>query len=184
MSDAPAFTSYLKPGETIVWSAEASPKLRKAEIARRRWLAVLLALVSLTLAFGFGWKLYETIITPQSSADLGAAIASPIYGMVGLTFLIVFLAQLTRLNPKLTAATHYAATSDRILAADAAGAITDEIDAHDIAGFIAGGRRSAPDLFVLRTHDDLNVKAFAIEHIEQPLEAKLVLEQQFLEQPT
>jgi len=184
MSNAAPWQSHLKPGETLVWSAEASPKLRKAEIARRRWLAVLLALVSLTLAFGFGWKLYETIVTPQATADLGAAIASPIYGMIGLTFLIVFLAQLTRLNPRLTPATQYAATSTRILAADDTGAITDEIDAHDIAGFILGGRRSAPDLFALRSHDDLNVKTFAIEHIESPLEAKAVLEHQFLEQPT
>jgi hypothetical protein len=176
--------SRLKPGETLVWSADASPRLRKAEIARRRGLAALLAFVSLVLAAGFGWKLYETISTPNVSADLGAAIASPLYGVLGLTFLVVALAQLGRLNPKLTAATHYVATSHRILAADDAGAITDEIDAHDIAGFILGGRRSAPDLFALRSHDDLNVKTFAIEHIEAPLEAKAVLEQQFLEQPT
>jgi hypothetical protein len=97
---------------------------------------------------------------------------------------VVCIAQLGRLNPKLTPAIQYAATAHRILAADAAGAITDEIDAHDIAGFILGGRRSAPDLFALRSHDDLNVKTFAIEHIESPLEAKAVLEEQFLEQPT
>ena len=181
MNEASIWTSHLKPGETLVWSAVASVKLRKAEIARRRWLAVLLALVSLVLAAGFGGKLYETITVPNASADLGAAIAGPLYGVLGLTFLVVCIAQLGRLNPKLTSATHYAATAHRILAADDAGGITDEIDAHDIAGFVLGGRRSAPDLFALRSHDDLNVKTFAIEHIEHPLEAKAALEQQFLD---
>src|SRR5689334_1297302 len=92
MTEVSIWQTHLKPGETIVWSAEASPKLRRAEIARRRWVAVILALACLALAAGFGWKLYETITTPHP-ADLSAAFGGPIYGVLALTFLVVFFAQ-------------------------------------------------------------------------------------------
>ena len=180
MNQTDLWNKHLKPGESLLWQASASDKLRRAEIGRRRGTAILIGLASLVLAAAFGWKLYETFL-PGQQPSLGAAVAMPLYGALALTFLVVFLAQLGRLTPKLTRAVRYAATDTRLLAADAKGAVVDQIDVQEIAGVILGGRRSAPDIFVLRTHDDLNVRTFAIEHIDQALEAKALIEDHFLE---
>jgi hypothetical protein len=174
---------HLQDGERLVWQAEASPRLRRAEIGRRRLAAVLIGLASAVLAGAFGYKLYESIFPGHSQPNLAAGVAAPLYAALALTFAAVFLAQLTRLNPKLSTAIRYAATSTRLIALDAAGAIVDQIDVQEIAGLILGGRRSAPDLFVLRSHDDLNVHAFSIEHIDEPFEAKAIIEEKLLEQP-
>jgi hypothetical protein len=175
------WTPHLKPDERIVWSAEASPALIRAETNRRRLTAALIGAASLTLAVAFGWKLYETFALSSPQPNLSAAVAGPLYAALALTFAVVTMAQLGRFKPIRPAAVRYAATSTRLLAADASGAIVDEVDAHDIAGLILGGRRSAPDLFALRRHDDANVRAFSIEHIDNPLEAKTIIEDQLLQ---
>jgi hypothetical protein len=178
MDQTSLWTKHLRPGERLLWEAGASERLRRAEIGRRRGAAILIGFACLVLAAAFGWKLYETFLPDQPWPNLGAAVAVPLYAALGLTFLAVFIAQLGRLNPKLTRAVRYAATDARLLAADAKGAVLDQIDVQEIAGVILGGRRAAPDIFVLRTHDDLNVRTFAIEHIDKPLEAKAFLEEQ------
>ena len=183
MDEDSFWQSHLQPGEQIVWRAEASQRLRRAEIGRRRTVAILLGLASVVLAIAFAWKLYESLFIHNATANLGTAVGAPLYAALAITFAVVFAAQLGRLNPKLSASVRYAATSTRLIALDAAGAVVDEVDAHDMAGLILGGRSSAPDLFVLRKHDDTNVRAFAIEHIETPLEAKAIIEDHFLEEP-
>ncbi|HEX5775705.1 MAG TPA: hypothetical protein VFX95_03395, partial [Caulobacteraceae bacterium] len=107
MDQDPAWTNHLKPGERLVWQASASPKLRRAAISRRRWMAALIGLVCLALAAAFAWKLYESFLpgpSGQPQPNLGAAIAVPLYAAAALTFAAVFIAQLGRLNPKLTPA--------------------------------------------------------------------------------
>jgi hypothetical protein len=181
MDQTDLWSRHLKPGERLLWEAGASDRLRRAEIGRRRAAAILIGFSCLVLAAAFGWKLYETFLPGQPQPNLGAAVAMPLYAALALTFLAVFIAQLGRLNPKLSRAVRYAATDARLISADAKGAIIDQIDVQEIAGVILGGRRAAPDIFVLRTHDDLNVRTFAIEHIDKPLAAKAFLEEQFLE---
>ena len=178
--DQAIWSRHFKPGERLLWEAGASEKLRRAEIGRRRGAAILIGFACLVLALAFGWKLYETFQPGQPRADLGAAVAIPLYAALALTFLAVFIAQLGRLNPKLTRAVRYAATDARLVSVDSQGKIVDQIDVQEVAGVILGGRRSAPDIFVLRTHDDLNVRTFAIEHIDRALEAKAFLEDHFL----
>jgi hypothetical protein len=181
--DQPAniWTPHLKPDERLVWSASVSPALIRAETSRRRLTAALIGGASLILAGAFGWKLYETFFVPEAQPTLSAGIAGPLYIALALTFAVVAIAQLGRFKAVRPAAARYAATSIRLIAADVSGAIVDEVDVQDIAGLILGGRRSAPDLFALRRHDDANVRAFAIEHIDNPLEAKAMIEDQLLE---
>jgi hypothetical protein len=180
MDQTSIWTKHLKPGERLLWEAGASQKLRRAEIGRRRGAAILIGFACLVLAAAFGWKLYETFL-PGQQPSLGAAVAVPLYGALALTFFAVFIAQLGRLNPRLTRAVRYAATDARLISADAKGAVIDQIDVQEVAGVILGGRRAAPDIFVLRTHDDMNVRTFAIEHIDGAFDAKVFLEEQFLE---
>jgi len=177
--DQTVWSKHLKPGERLLWEASASEKLRRAETGRRRGAAILIGFACLVLAAAFGWKLYESFLPGPAQPNLGAAVAIPLYAALALTFLAVFIAQLGRLNPKLTRAVRYAATDARLISADAKGALVDQIDVQEIAGVILGGRRSAPDIFVLRTHDDVNVRTFAIEHIDRALEAKAFLEEHF-----
>jgi hypothetical protein len=180
MDQTSIWSRHLKPGERLLWEAGASDKLRRAEIGRRRGAAILIGLACFVLAAAFGWKLYETFLPNQPWPNLGAAVAVPLYVALALTFLAVFIAQLGRLNPKLSRAVRYAATDARLISADAKGAVVDQIDVQEVAGLILGGRRAAPDIFVLRTHDDLNVRTFAIEHIDRAFDAKVFLEEQFL----
>ncbi len=181
MDQAAFWTTHLQPGERLQWQALASPKLRRAELTRRRWQAVLVGLACLGLSAAFAWRLYDSLLPGRPPGDLGIALALPLYVALALAFLIVAIAQVGRLKRKSEQATRYAATATRLIAADAEGALLDQVDGHDIAGVILGGRRKAPDLYVLRKHDDANVRAFAIEHIDNPVEAKAILEQHFLE---
>ena len=180
MDQTSFWTQHLKPGERIVWQADASPRLRRAAVSRRRWIAIVVMLLAAVLALAFAYKLYESLL-PGAQTGLGLAIAAPLYVALALTFAVVAFAQLGRLNPKLSPAVRFAATPARLIAADAGGALLDELNAQDISGLILGGRSKAPDLYVLRRQDDLNVRAFSIEHIDRPLEAKIFLEEQFLE---
>jgi hypothetical protein len=184
MNEDTIWKPHLRPGERVLWSADASGKLRRAEISRRRTAALVIGLATGTLAVAFGWKLYESFLPGPHQPDLGAAIAAPLYGALALTFAAVFAAQLGRLNPQLSRAVRYAATDARLIAADETGGVIDQLHAEEIAGLILGGRRAAPDLFILRKNDPAERRAFAIEHIERPFEAKAILEDQFLEPST
>ena len=175
------WAKHLQPGERLLWQAIASPTLRRAEISRRRWAAVLICLATTALAAAFGYKLYETFLPGAAGSGLAVGIAAPLYFILALTFVAVALAQLCRLNPRLSPAIRYAATSTRLIALDAKGGLVGQVDVQDIAGFIVTGRRRAPDLVVIRRHDDPNVHVFSIEHIERPLEAKAIIEEEFLE---
>jgi hypothetical protein len=98
MNEDTIWKPHLRPGERVLWSADASGKLRRAEISRRRTAALVIGLATGTLAVAFGWKLYESFLPGPHQPDLGAAIAAPLYGALALTFAAVFAAQLGRLR--------------------------------------------------------------------------------------
>jgi hypothetical protein len=178
--DEAIWSRHLEPGEQLVWQAGASPKLLRAVAARRRRWAALMLLVSLTLAGAFGWKLYDTSFQ-NGVFTMAAGFAIPLYAALALTFVAVAIGQIQRIAHKPPAPRSYGMTNHRLIALNAAGKVIDQVDSQEIAGVIVGGRRTAPDLFVLRSHDDTNVRAFTIEHIDKPLEAKAMIEEQFLE---
>jgi hypothetical protein len=182
---ADIWTPHLRPGERLVWSADASPALRKADLDRARLIAGFTAGASAIIAVLLTARFLETIVPgsapPYPGLNLGAAVAAPLYFAFALAMAALALWGIRRLNPKAPAATHFAATSQRLLALDAAGAVVDEMPAAEFHGVIAGGRRKTPDLYVLRKNDDKEERVFAIEHIEKPLEAKAVIEQTFME---
>ncbi|HVY90662.1 MAG TPA: hypothetical protein VG942_17480 [Hyphomonadaceae bacterium] len=180
MSEA-IWTKHLEPGERLVWQAGASARLLRADASRRRLAAGLMLLASLGLAAAFGWKLYESAFPDGGGFTMAAGFAIPLYFVLALTFLAVAVGQVQRIARKAPPPRQYALTDHRLIALDAAGKLVDQVDRQEIAGLILGGRRAAPDLFVLRNHDDTNVRAFSIEHIDKPVEAKAIIEQTFSE---
>src|SRR5690606_5868460 len=148
MDQTSFWSTHLKPGERVVWQADASPRLRRAAVSRRRWIAIVVMLLATLLALAFAYQPYESLL-PGAQTRLGLAISTPLYVALALTFAVVALAQLGRLSPKLSPAVRFAATPARLIAADAGGAIIDQIDVQEIAGLILGGRRAAPDIFAL-----------------------------------
>ena len=176
-----AWTPHLKPGERLVWSAEASPALRKADLSRARLIGGFTAGGSTVVAVLLTARFLETIFPGHATPNLGAAVAAPLYFAFALAMAALALWGLRRLNPKPPAAVRYAVTSQRLIALDATGSVIDEMPAADVNGVIAGGRRNTPDIYVLRRGDDKEERVFAIEHIDRPLEAKAIIEQQFPE---
>ena len=89
-----------------------------------------------------------------------------------------------RLAAKPQKAQHYAATTTRLLALDAAGSVVGEMQSADVGGVIAGGRPQTPDIYVLRRDDPKEEHVFALEHIDRPLEAKAIIEETFAQPPS
>jgi hypothetical protein len=177
---AAMWAKHLQPDERLIWQADTSQRLVRAEASRRRLMAVLAGLASAILAAAFGYKLYELIVVGNAQPNLSIAIGGPLYGLIALAFAAVAFAQIARLFRKPPPAFRYAATTTRLIALNAAGRIVDQVDVQDVAGLILGGRRRTPDLYALRKHDDTNVRAFAIERIEKPLEAWNIIEEHLL----
>ena len=99
-----------------------------------------------------------------------------------LIIAVLAVAQLFKLaRPRQPEAAHYAATSQRLIALDASGAIAAEMPADEIGDVMAGGSR--PDLAVLRRDEDSQAPAFPIRFIERPLEAKAIIEETFPSPP-
>jgi len=92
---------------------------------------------------------------------------------------VLAYASFRRLAAKPQKAQHYAATSTRLLALDAAGDLVSEMQGADVDGVIAGGRPQTPDIYVLRKDDPKEDHVFALEHIARPLEAKAIIEEAF-----
>ena len=178
---ASIWTPHLKPGERIVWSASASAALRSADISRRRILYGLAGGASAIVAVLLAIRFFETIFPAHATPNLGAAVAAPLYLAFALAMAALAVWGFRNLNPKLSAAMHFAATDARLIALDASGKVVDEMPGPDVDGVIAGGRRKTPDLYVLRAGDEKEERVFAIEHIDKPLEAKAIIEENFLD---
>lgn len=178
---ASIWTPYLKPGERIVWQAEASQALRRADLSRSRMIAGAVGGASAIAAALLAIRFFETIFPVHPIPSLGAAVAAPLYAAFAIALAALALWGLRNLNPKPPAASHFAVTDQRLISLNMAGAVVDEIAGPEIDGVVVGGRRRTPDLYILRKDDEKEARVFAIEHIERPLEAKAIIEEQFLE---
>ncbi len=179
-SDTVIWTNHLRPGEQIVWSAAGSPALRHAELARARLRTAAIASALAFVALLSAWRFYETFRDMQAWT-MASALGAPVFLVFAITFGIVAAFSFARLGQASPAAQFFAATNQRMLAADASGQVVDEIAAADVDQVIAGGRTRSPDIFVLRKDDDSVSHAFSLLHLERPLEAKAIIEQTFLE---
>lgn len=179
MSDAANLsTAHLAPGETLVWSGSASIDLRKAETSRRRLLYGLAGISSLVIALMLSLRFVESIAINAAQASMLAAF-TPLYIVFALAMFALSLWGFRKMLQKLPAAAHFAVTSQRLIALDDSGAIVGQLPGAEIETVIAGGRRRTPDVYVLRRDDPKEERAFAMEFLERPLEAKAIIEETF-----
>lgn len=179
---ADIWSAHLRPGERIVWSAEASQTRLRAARHRIRLIAIGSGLASGLIAILLGVRFFESV-TAYATHDIAASLLVPLYGVFALAMAALSYGSFSRLAVKPPAAMHFAATNQRLISLSPAGSIADELPAAEIDSVIAGGRPSAPDIYVLRRDDPNDRHAFAIEHIDRPLEAKAIIEESFLEPP-
>jgi len=180
MVESSIWQSHLKPGEHIVWSAEASPALIAAARNRTRTVAVISGVAAALIALLLAARFFENL-PGYGTADIAASMLVPLYGVFALVMALLAVTCLRRLGVKPPAATRFAATNLRLIALSSAGSITDELPAAEINGVIAGGRTQTPDIYVLRRDDPKEQHVFSIENIDRPLEAKAIIEDTFLE---
>ena len=179
---ATIWTPHLQPDERIVWSADASLALRRADITRQRLIyggaGAFSALVAVMLAARFAESLTQATTTPTLLAAL-----TPLYLVFALTMGALALWGFRKMSVRPPAAIHFAATNARLISLDASGAIVDQLPKAQVDGVIAGGRRRTPDVYVLSKDDPDEKRVFAIEHIDRPLEAKAMIEDAYLPPP-
>lgn len=173
---------HLQPGETIVWSASTSSDLLRATRRRRVTVALISGTAAAVLALFLGLRFLESL-GGYATANMGASLVTPLYGAFALAMAVLAAGCFARLGAKPQKAQHYAATSTRLLALDAAGSVVSEMQGADVDGVIAGGRPQTPDIYVLRRHDPKEDHVFALEHIDRPLEAKAIIEETFASPP-
>ena len=174
------WSTHLRPGERIVWSATASVTRLRAARQRVRLIAFGSGLAAGLIAILLAVRFFESV-TAYATNDIAASLLVPLYGVFALAMAALSYGSFARLAVKPPAATHFAATNPRLISLSAAGTIADELPADDIDSVIAGGRTAAPDIYVLRRDDPNDRRAFAIENIDKPLEAKAIIEETFLE---
>jgi hypothetical protein len=172
------WTRHLAPGETLVWSASASPALRKADANRSRMLFGLAGVAALVIALLLGIRFIDSLMIVTAEPSLLAAF-TPLYLVFAVAMFALALWGFRRMAVKPPAATHFAVTQRRLIALDATGAIIEELPGSDVDGVIAGGRRNTPDVYVLRRDDPKEERVFAMEHLARPLEAKAIIEDTF-----
>jgi len=157
-----------------------SAKLVAADRLRQRGIAIAIfipsAIVAALLAVVFMGAIAPTpMINPN-------AMLAPVYFAFAAAIAVLAISQLFKLaRPRQPDAAHYAATTARLIALNADGAIASEIPAAEIGDVMAGGSR--PDLVVLRRDEDSQAAAFPIRFIERPLEAKAIIEETFPSPP-
>jgi len=174
------WTPHLRPAERLIWSASISPRLVRADLARQRMIAILTFVPSLIVA-ALLTVAFLGAIAPRDAINPDAMLA-PVYFAFALAIATLAIAQLFKLaRPRQPEAAHYAATDQRLIALDAAGAVTAEMPAAEIGDVLAGGSR--PDLAVLQRDEDSDAPAFPIRFIDRPLEAKAIIEEAFPAQP-
>lgn len=171
-----AFAPHLRPNERLIWNASISPRLVRTDMARQRMMAILVFLPS-TIVAALLTVAFLGAIAPRPTINPDAMLA-PVYFAFALAIAVLAVAQLFKLaHPRQPEATHYAATDQRLIALDAAGALTAEMPATEIGEILAGGSR--PDLAVLQRDEDSEAPAFPIRFIDRPLEAKAIIEDAF-----
>lgn len=184
MSAAPdRWTPHLAPGETLVWSASASPALRSADLARSRALYALVGVASLIVALLLAIRFVESLMANMAQPTMLAAV-TPLYIAFALAMFALSLWGFRHAAKEGPPALHFALTSRRLIALDKADAVVAEMPGAEIDGVIAGGRRKTPDVYVLRRDDPKEDHVFALEHLDRPLEAKAIIEETFPPAPS
>lgn len=182
-SAADIWTPHLQPGERIVWSAAVSATMRKAHLSRQRLIYGVVGGASLLIGLLLLVRFVESLLIVTAQPSMLAAF-TPLYLVFGLTMLALSLWGFRRMATPVSAASHFAATSTRLIALDASGALVQQMNGADVDGVIAAGRARTPDVYVLRKDDPKEEHVFAIEHIERPLEAKAIIEETFIPEAT
>ena len=172
------WTPHLAPGETLVWSASASPALRSADLTRSRALYLLVGAASLLVAVLLAIRFADSLMANIAQPTMLAAV-TPLYIAFAVAMFALSLWGFRRAAKKGPPALHFALTSRRLIALDKADAVIAEMPGADIDGVIAGGRRKTPDVYVLRRDDPKENHVFALEHLDRPLEAKAIIEDTF-----
>jgi hypothetical protein len=153
--DTALFTPHLQPGENLLWSASYSDKLRRAYRTRALIRRLLMAAAAAVVALVAGYRLYETLVTRSSQAELAAAAIIPLYVAFGLTAACLCIFLLLRLKPEPAHADHYAATNLRLLALDPAGQLADQIAGADIGGAVFDRREPPRVLHIYGREPDI-----------------------------
>jgi hypothetical protein len=188
---ADIWTPHLRPGERLVWSSAVAEDLYLAALGRRRKIRLFIMLVAGAAAIVFGMNFIDALFRKPAATssfhflpviELSGLAMAPLYLAFCLTCAVVAIAQVSRFSLPRPAAALFAVTSDRLIALGTDGALVDEMPGAEVDGVLAGGRSKTPDIYVLRKDDEKEERVFAIEYIERPLEAKAVIEGQFLEQ--
>jgi hypothetical protein len=172
------FNPHLASGESLLWSASASPSLRKAELYRQRLFFGLTACLCLMIALTLALRFVEALILTATTPSLLAAF-TPLYLVFALAMAALALWGFRRMAVDPHRAAHFAMTPARLFALDRDGALVDEIMAGEVDGVVAGGRRRSYDLYVLRRGDPQEDHTFAMQHLERPLEVKAIIEAAF-----
>jgi hypothetical protein len=179
VTDLAIWTAHLQPGERLIWTAEASQALRRAELSRQRLIyggvGAFAVLVAVLLAARFTESLFLATAAPSMLAAF-----TPLYLVFALTMAVLAFGSFRKMMRPGPTAAHFAATEARLLALDASGALIDELPKAEVDSVIAGGRRRTPDIYVLRKDDPDEKRVFAIEHIDRPIEAKAMIEDAYL----
>lgn len=180
MTPSDPFAPHLRPGEHIIWSATASDSRLRTARARVRRVSGLSGAAAAIISLLLGVRFFESLAA-YATNDIAASFLVPLYGVFALAMAALAYGCFSRLAVKPPLTMHFAATNRRLIALSPAGAIADELAAGDIDSVIAGGRTASPDIYVLRRDDPNDRHAFAIEHIDSPMEAKAIIEETFLE---
>ena len=179
MSAPTLWTPHLQPGERILWSADASLALRRADINRQRLIFGGVGAFSTLVAILLAARFTEAMLVTSAAPSMLAAF-TPLYLVFALTMAVLAFGSFRKMAIPAPAALHFAATDTRLLALNAAGAIIDELPKAEVETVIAGGRRRTPDIYVLRKDDPDEKRVFSIEHIDRPLDAKAQIEDAYL----
>jgi hypothetical protein len=165
MEDATLFTPHLKPGEQIVWSSAESRAMLKASHDSQRLPRLGLAIVSGIIAIALGYRFAEAAFSWSNQPDLSSAVAAPMYVVFALALAVLAVFSVLRVVRAPPQPVLYAATSQRLLAIDAAGRLTAEIAGADIAGVERMDRPNRTHLLVT-ARTGAEPSAFSINNID------------------
>jgi hypothetical protein len=172
------WTPHLEPGERVLWSGAVSDDLFRAAAARRMWMRLAIMGVAGIAAFLFGLNfLRDMQHLSENSSGLAASLGWPLQLAFALACLIVAAAQPFRLKLPPPQATRFAVTLQRVLAANDAGALVDQVHARDIDAL-----KLTRDLIIHRSKDGAAIDALVIAYADGLGEAKTLIESQLLEQ--
>ncbi|MBI1360747.1 MAG: hypothetical protein GC155_10770 [Alphaproteobacteria bacterium] len=167
MDEDDIWSIHMQTGEQLVWRGVASQRLR--DVHRRRTIVrnSVLTIAAISMAAVFGWRFYVAAFATTQQSGLTNAVTLPLYAAFGLALLFAAYGLLRRMTTPTNGADYYAATNQRLLAADANGHLVQEIDGAAIAGIVVDGGHPPTSLQVLRRNDVGTAHAFSMNFIDE-----------------